>query len=327
MAQRGLKKSPCERYSCQKLPHLLAKTLDGAKRTFVSDTPKERPTLLSKLTCIQVRLLSLYILNVGKCGLHDAIGNTSTPPCEEKKLRNDSYARFLSTHRWQPQEHVPSVVVIRALGLSWTRTPLLCAAYAVRRAIACGSREGIGCPVQGWQHSCAVAGSRRNGWAAERGIYGFSNIEGTTQCAEALIAKKAGGVLCAVASLEGERGGKGAEGHVGRRKGTRNATECSITIPHHHRGSFQRFVHQWRSLRFLWPEVNGQVDSVYFGTHYHRCNPNRITLIINFLMSHTIGQPLSPNVLISFFRIVNFTFPSVLFVSTVIHHSMRHTAP
>jgi len=40
-------------------------------------------------------------------------------------------------------------------------------------------------------------------------IYGFSSIEGTTQCAEALIAKKAGGVLCAVASLEGERGGRG----------------------------------------------------------------------------------------------------------------------
>ena len=154
MAQRGLKKSPCERYSCKKLPHLLVPNAPPSRtrprkgqRSFQTDVHSSA-------------IIELYILNVGKCGLHDAIGNTSTPPCEAKKLRNDSYARFLSTHRLQPQAHVPSVVLIRALGLSWTRTPLLCAAYAVRRAIACGSRGGIGCPVQGWQHSCAVAGSR-----------------------------------------------------------------------------------------------------------------------------------------------------------------------
>jgi len=29
-------------------------------------------------------------VNVGKCSLHVAIGNTATPRCEANKLRNDS---------------------------------------------------------------------------------------------------------------------------------------------------------------------------------------------------------------------------------------------
>src|SRR5882757_8193418 len=119
--------------------HFLAKMLAGAERTLIPNAFKAKPRV--ELTYIQVRSLSHTYST-----LANAAFMSRSVTRQHRRATQTSHGLTqtpgLSTHRLQPQAHVPSVALIReALSPSRTRTPLSCAVEPVTQSQAACRKE------------------------------------------------------------------------------------------------------------------------------------------------------------------------------------------